>query len=352
MTPRPRVVIVGGGFGGLAAARALARAPVEIVVVDRSNHHLFQPLLYQVATAGLAPGEIASPIRQVLRAQSNATVLMAEATGVDPGARRVALEIAGRGPVELDYEFLILATGVAQSYFGHDEFAPFAPGLKTLADATAVRGAILGAFERAEAQEHPAARRDLLTMVLVGAGPTGVEMAGAIAELARATLAGDFRRVLACLSFGSELDTWPLVERLLEDGCEVWVPRADPRDGLLHVHRWPCPLETLAFGLRQPARGTPELTPEEIDARVDVVLVLGLGFDRRGFRLGHGRGYFDRFFARHAVPGIGFAHELQLLDRLPDEPHDRPMRAVVTDARVVRAPLSAARGSGASRAAR
>ena len=195
MTARPSVVIVGGGFGGLAAARALARAPVEVVLVDRTNHHLFQPLLYQVATAGLAPGDIASPIRQVLRAQKNATVLLAEATGVDPGARRVALEIAGRGRVELAYDFLIVATGVAQSYFGHDEFARFAPGLKTLEDATAVRGEILGAFERAEAQENPAARRDLLTIVLVGAGPTGVEMAGAIAELARATLAEDFRRV-------------------------------------------------------------------------------------------------------------------------------------------------------------
>ena len=195
MTARPSVVIVGGGFGGLAAARALARAPVEVVLVDRTNHHLFQPLLYQVATAGLAPGDIASPIRQVLRAQKNATVLLGEATGVDPGARRVALEIAGRGRVELAYDFLIVATGVAQSYFGHDEFARFAPGLKTLEDATAVRGEILGAFERAEAQENPAARRDLLTIVLVGAGPTGVEMAGAIAELARATLAEDFRRV-------------------------------------------------------------------------------------------------------------------------------------------------------------
>jgi len=195
VTARPSVVIVGGGFGGLAAARALARAPVEVVLVDRTNHHLFQPLLYQVATAGLAPGDIASPIRQVLRAQKNATVLLGEATGVDPGARRVALEIAGRGRVELAYDFLIVATGVAQSYFGHDEFARFAPGLKTLEDATAVRGEILGAFERAEAQENPAARRDLLTIVLVGAGPTGVEMAGAIAELARATLAEDFRRV-------------------------------------------------------------------------------------------------------------------------------------------------------------
>lgn len=192
---RPRVVIVGGGFGGLAAAKALARSPVEVVLVDRTNHHLFQPLLYQVATAGLAPGDIASPIRQVLRDQKNATVLLAEASGVDPRARQVRVRVPERGEVALDYDFLVLATGVAQSYFGHDEFAAHAPGLKTLEDATSVRGRVLGAFERAEAQENPAGRRDLLTVVLVGAGPTGVEMAGAIAELARATLAEDFRRV-------------------------------------------------------------------------------------------------------------------------------------------------------------
>lgn len=192
---RPRVVIVGGGFGGLAAAKALARSPVDVVLVDRTNHHLFQPLLYQVATAGLAPGDIASPIRQVLRDQKNATVLLAEASGVDARARQVRVRVPERGEVALDYDFLVLATGVAQSYFGHDEFAAHAPGLKTLEDATSVRGRVLGAFERAEAQENPAGRRDLLTVVLVGAGPTGVEMAGAIAELARATLAEDFRRV-------------------------------------------------------------------------------------------------------------------------------------------------------------
>jgi NADH dehydrogenase FAD-containing subunit len=192
---RPRVVIVGGGFGGLAAAKALARAPVEVVLVDRTNHHLFQPLLYQVATAGLAPGDIASPIRQVLRDQKNATVLLAEATGLDPAARRLRIRVPERGEVGLDYDFLVLATGVDRSYFGRDDFAPFAPGLKSLEDATSVRARVLGAFERAEAQENPAARRDLLTVVLVGAGPTGVEMAGAIAELARATLAEDFRRV-------------------------------------------------------------------------------------------------------------------------------------------------------------
>lgn len=192
---RPRVVIVGGGFGGLAAAKALARSPVDVVLVDRTNHHLFQPLLYQVATAGLAPGDIASPIRQVLRDQKNATVLLAEASGVDPRARQVRVRVPERGEVALDYDFLVLATGVAQSYFGHDEFAAHAPGLKTLEDATSVRARVLGAFERAEAQENPAGRRDLLTVVLVGAGPTGVEMAGAIAELARATLAEDFRRV-------------------------------------------------------------------------------------------------------------------------------------------------------------
>ncbi len=196
MAQRPRVVIVGGGFGGLAAAKALRRAPVDVVLVDRTNHHLFQPLLYQVATAGLAPGDIAAPIRQILRAQKNTTVVMGEATGVDLAARRLRVELAPPGEaVGFDYDYLILATGVTHSYFGHDEFAPFAPGLKTLEHATSVRGAILAAFESAEALDDPAARRDLLTVALVGAGPTGVEMAGAIAELARATLVGDFRRV-------------------------------------------------------------------------------------------------------------------------------------------------------------
>ncbi len=192
---RARVVIVGGGFGGLAAAKVLRRAPVEVTLVDRTNHHLFQPLLYQVATAGLAPGDIASPIRQILRAQKNATVMMAEATGVDLAGRALEIDVAERGAVRLAYDYLVLATGVTQSYFGRDDFARFAPGLKTLEDATSVRARILGAFERAETQEQPESRRDLLTVVLVGAGPTGVEMAGAAAELARATLAQDFRRV-------------------------------------------------------------------------------------------------------------------------------------------------------------
>jgi NADH dehydrogenase FAD-containing subunit len=195
MSRRAKVVIVGGGFGGLAAAKALRGAAADVVLVDRTNHHLFQPLLYQVATAGLAPGDIAAPVRQILRAQKNATVLLAEATGVEAAARQLVVAIAERGEVRLDYDFLILATGVAHSYFGHEEFARFAPGLKTLEQATSVRGRILGAFERAEAQEDPATRRDLLTVVLVGAGPTGVEMAGAIAELARVTLIEDFRRV-------------------------------------------------------------------------------------------------------------------------------------------------------------
>jgi NADH:ubiquinone reductase (H+-translocating) len=191
----PHVVVLGGGFGGLATVAALAKAQVRITLVDRKNHHLFQPLLYQVATAGLAPGDIAASIRQVFRRQRNVTVAMAEIAGVDPVARQVRVHVPERGEVRLDYDFLVVATGVGPSYFGHDEFAPFAPGLKTIEDATAVRAAVLGAFERAELQASPADRADLLTFVLVGAGPTGVEMAGALAELARATLAEDFRRI-------------------------------------------------------------------------------------------------------------------------------------------------------------
>jgi NADH dehydrogenase len=191
----PRVVIVGGGFGGLAAARALRRANVEVVLIDRENHHLFQPLLYQVATSVLSPGQIASPIRGILWKQRNTTVILGEVTGVDVGRRRVFVDSSDRSGAALDYDCLILATGASHSYFGHDEFAPFAPGLKSLADAVSIRNRILLAFEQAEAEEDPKRHRDLLTFVLVGAGPTGVEMAGAMALLVRQSLRSEFRRI-------------------------------------------------------------------------------------------------------------------------------------------------------------
>jgi len=191
----PRVVIVGGGFGGLAAAKALKNAPAEIVLIDRANHHLFQPLLYQVATAVLAPAQIGSPIRNILRKQQNTTVILGEVTGVDKDKKCVFVNDADRTGVPIPYDFLVLATGVTHSYFGHNEFEKFAPGLKSLADAVSVRNKILHAFEQAEAEEDPSRHRDLLTFVLVGAGPTGVEMAGAIAVLVRNTLKSEFRRI-------------------------------------------------------------------------------------------------------------------------------------------------------------
>jgi NADH dehydrogenase len=191
----PRVVIVGGGFGGLAAARALKTTPVQVILIDRTNHHLFQPLLYQVATSVLTPGQIGSPIRNILRKQQNTTVILGEVTGVDKDTKRVFVNDADREAVPIPYDFLILATGVTHSYFGHDEFAKFAPGLKGLADAVAIRNRILQAFEQAEAEEDPTRHRDLLTFVLVGAGPTGVEMASAIALLIRNTLESEYRRV-------------------------------------------------------------------------------------------------------------------------------------------------------------
>jgi len=189
------VVIVGGGFGGLAAAKALRNAPVRVVLIDRSNHHLFQPLLYQVATAVLGPGQIASPIRNILRDQSNVTVLMGEVTGVNKEARQVFVSDVDRKGIPLSYDSLILATGAQHSYFGHDEFERYAPGLKSLADAVAVRNKVLKAFEQAEAEEDPSRHQDLLTFVLVGAGPTGVEMSAAIATLVRNSLRSDFRRI-------------------------------------------------------------------------------------------------------------------------------------------------------------
>src|SRR4051794_18529971 len=171
----PRVVIVGGGFGGLYAARALAPEPVQITLVDRRNYHLFQPLLYQVATAALSPGDIAQPIRLLLRQHRNVRVLQARVTAVDLARRRVQLDEG-----DLAYDYLIVATGARHSYFGHDEWAPRAPGLKSLDDALEIRRRILSAFEAAERTSDPAARRALLTFVVVGGGPTGVEMAGAI----------------------------------------------------------------------------------------------------------------------------------------------------------------------------
>jgi NADH dehydrogenase FAD-containing subunit len=190
-TNTPRIVIVGAGFAGLSACRALARANAQITVIDRHNYHLFQPLLYQVATASLSPGDIAQPIRSILKDQANVRVLLGEVTGVDKQGRTVRL--AGGEPVPYDY--LVLATGARHSYFGKDHWAAFAPGIKSLDDATQVRASILLAFERAEVETDPERRKALLTFVVVGGGPTGVEMAGAIAELAHNSITRDFRAI-------------------------------------------------------------------------------------------------------------------------------------------------------------
>ena len=195
ITGVPRVVIVGGGFGGIAAAKALRKTRAQITLIDRNNHHVFQPLLYQVATAVLSPGQIGFPIRGILRNQSNTTVILGEVTGVDKPQRCAFVNSADREGVRVEYDYLILATGVRHSYFGHDEFARFAPGLKSLADAVAIRNKILHAFEQAEAEEDPSRHHDLLTFVLVGAGPTGVEMASAIAGLVHSTLRSEYRRI-------------------------------------------------------------------------------------------------------------------------------------------------------------
>jgi NADH dehydrogenase len=192
---RTKIVIVGAGFGGLAAAKALRNTPASVDLIDRANHHLFQPLLYQVATSVLTPSQIATPIRSIFRNQKNTTVVMGEVTGVDKDQKCVFVSDADRQNVPIAYDYLILATGASHSYFGHNEFAEYAPGLKSLADAEATRNKILQAFELAEAEEDPARHQDLLTFVLVGAGPTGVEMAGALAILVRTALKSDFRRI-------------------------------------------------------------------------------------------------------------------------------------------------------------
>jgi len=186
----PHVIIIGGGFGGLEAARALAGAPVRVTLLDRHNYHLFQPLLYQVATASLSPGDIASPIRWVLRYQKNVQVLLADVQAIDPAGQRVTID----GDV-LAFDYVIVAAGASHSYFGHPEWAERAPGLKTLDDALGMRRRVLMAFEAAERERDPERQRRLLTFVIVGGGPTGVELAGALAEIARQSLAQDFRSI-------------------------------------------------------------------------------------------------------------------------------------------------------------
>jgi NADH dehydrogenase len=196
MGGRKAVVIIGGGFGGLYAAKALAGRDVDVVLVDKTNHHTFQPLLYQVATAGLNPADIAVPIRRILRKQPNVTVLMAEATNVDVEKRRVDLAPGYDGDSEsLSYDYLVVATGATHSYFGHDEYARVAPGLKTIDEGLLIRQRIFMAYEAAERETDPELRSALLTFVVVGAGPTGVEMAGALSEIAHNTLAKEFRRI-------------------------------------------------------------------------------------------------------------------------------------------------------------
>ncbi|MGD9741876.1 MAG: NAD(P)/FAD-dependent oxidoreductase [Dongiaceae bacterium] len=187
---RPRIVILGGGFGGLSAAKGLRRVPADVTVIDRHNYHLFQPLLYQVATAGLSPADIAYPIRSIVGGQANTRVLLGRVTGIDREGRCVLL-----GDRRIPYDYLVVATGARHAYFGHDEWEAVAPGLKKIEDATDIRRRILLAFERAETTEDETQRRRLLTFVIVGGGPTGVELAGAIAELAHRALAADFRSI-------------------------------------------------------------------------------------------------------------------------------------------------------------
>ena len=205
------VVIVGGGFGGLLAAQSLKRAPVTVTLIDKNNYHLFQPLLYQVATGGLSPGDIASPLRSVLRRQKNTRVLMGEVTRVDPAQRRLWM-----GEREIGYDYLVVATGAGHHYFGHDEWAKRAPGLKTISDALEIRNRIFAAFEKAELESGSAARRRLLTFMVVGGGPTGVELAGAVGEIANYTLRHDFRnidptqaRIILVEGLGRVLPTYP-----------------------------------------------------------------------------------------------------------------------------------------------
>jgi NADH:ubiquinone reductase (H+-translocating) len=222
-----KVVIIGAGFGGIEAAKSLKRAPVKVTVIDRQNHHCFQPLLYQVATAALSPADIAWPIRHILRKQNNATVLMAEVCGIDTSKRLVQVD-----SVTIPYDYLVLATGATHSYFGHDEWADVAPGLKRIEDATRIRRRILIAFERAELTNDPAERARLLTFAIVGGGATGVEMAGAISEVARQSLAMDFRRIDPTAARIVLIEAGPRIMPTLPENLSDYVQRTLAKKGV------------------------------------------------------------------------------------------------------------------------
>jgi NADH dehydrogenase len=224
---RPRVLIVGAGFGGLQCAKALRHADVDITIVDRNNHHCFQPLLYQVATAALTPSQIAWPIRALLRGQANATTYLAQIDGIDLGKRE-----AHAGEIRFPFDYLVLATGATHSYFGHDEWAPFAPGLKHVDDATAIRRRLLTRFEQAELSDDPAERTRLLTFAVVGAGPTGVEMAGAIAEIAKHALKRDFRRIDPRQARIVLIESAPHVLPIYPEKLSAYAKRALQRKGI------------------------------------------------------------------------------------------------------------------------
>ena len=294
----PHVVIIGGGFGGLNAAKALASAPVRITVIDRKNHHLFQPLLYQVATAGLNPSDIAMPIRSILRRQRNTEVFLGDVTAIDRQRRAVMV-----GTEEISYDYLIVATGATHSYFGHEEWSKRAPGLKTIEDALEIRRRVLVAYEAAERESDPERRRAWLTFLVVGAGPTGVELAGALGEIAHHTMARDFRhidpaRARIVLLEGSPrvLPTYPdalslkAVRQLERLGVEVsvnsFVTSIDANGVDLGAQRIDAKSVLWAAGVKASSLAVSLQTSLDRDGRVEVSPTLTLSDDERVFVIG------------------------------------------------------------------
>jgi len=299
MDARPHVVIVGGGFGGLTTAQALESAPVRVTLVDRTNHHTFQPLLYQVAMAGLSPADIAQPIRAILREQRNATVLMAEVTGVDPDARRVQLSDG----TSIDWDFLVVACGATTSYFGHDDWEEVAPGLKSIEDATDIRQRVLLSFELAEREPDEAKREALMGFVVIGGGPTGVELAGALAELSKFVVDRDFRnidpshaRVLLLEGGPRILPSFPedlsesAVAQLHELGVEVRtgarVTAIEPGCVRLGAEQLPCSVVLWAAGIRAGALTSALHAPLDDTGRVMVERDLSVPGHPRVFVIG------------------------------------------------------------------